>query len=82
MKPSEAFGVVVRGMGLVTALSALGTLLAAMASPFALLGAIPPIVVGLWLLRNAPTVVAFAYPEEDRVGHSEAASDPDRRWPE
>jgi len=73
MKPSEAFGVVVRSVGLVTVVPAVGTLCYAlltvvMGGPASAGGliilALPPLCAGLWLLRGAPGLVAFAYPDE------------------
>jgi len=74
MKPRELFGVLVRTIGVVLFLPAV------FATSFALLGlvlggpgevigmlwfGIPALVVGLWLLRGANALVAFAFPENE-----------------
>ncbi len=64
MKPSEAFGVAVRSIGLVVILSGLGSLVGALGAPGLLLVAIPTVLVGIWLLRGAKALVSFAYPDE------------------
>jgi len=73
MKPSELFGVVVRSVGLLLVLPALGVQFFAilnlvMGGPGNVAGmmilSIPVLLVGLWLLRGAPGIVAFAYPEK------------------
>ena len=69
MKSSEAFGVVVRSVGLILVVSALGSLISALAAPGVLLLAIPTLFVGLWLLRGAPGVIDYAYPDRDREDH-------------
>lgn len=64
MKPSEAFGVVVRSVGLLLVLSGLASLLSVFAAPGVMLVAIPTLLVGFWLLRSARIVVSFAYPDD------------------
>jgi hypothetical protein len=73
MKPSEMFGVVVRSVGLLLVLPALGTQFFAILSlvlggPGNAVGmmilSLPVLLVGLWLLRGAPGIMAFAYPEK------------------
>ena len=69
MKPADVFGIVVRAIGLVVCLKAGGTLVGALLSwalGAAILG-VPMLAVGLWLLRGAPTVVSFAFPEAQRL---------------
>jgi uncharacterized membrane protein len=72
MKPSEIFGIVVRTVGLILTLIAFSQIC------FALLNTvgggpgyasgyffgIPGLVVGLWLLRGAKSLVSFAFPEQ------------------
>jgi hypothetical protein len=91
MKPSETFGVVVRSVGLVIVVMAGGTLGFALltivmggpasAGGLMILG-FPPLCAGLWLLRGAPGLVAFAYPDERvsewRAGHKINQSEHDR----
>ena len=69
MKPSEVFGVVVRSAGLFLTVSALGSLITALAAPAILLLVIPTLFVGLWFLRGAPVVIHFAYPDRNREDH-------------
>ncbi len=73
MKPSELFGVVVRSVGLLIVLPSLGLQFFALldlvgGGPGNAVGililSIPALLVGLWLLRGAPGIVAFAYPEK------------------
>jgi len=75
MKTTEVFGIVVRTLGLIVVLIALGLILPAMLSlvmggPGALIGllfyGIPALVVGLWLLRGARPIVSFAFPKGRR----------------
>lgn len=73
MKPVDVFAVAVRLVGLVICLGASGVLGFALvnlllggptsAGGLTILGA-PPFLVGLWLLRGAPSVVAFAFPDD------------------
>ena len=75
MKPSEVFAIVIRTVGLIISLFAAGLL------SFALLNLVlggpvnaggmiivggPILLVGLWLLRGAPRLQAFAFPKEKR----------------
>ncbi len=73
MKPSELFGVLVRTVGLVVTLSALGLiglaiLSAVMGGPESVLGllirGIPTLLVGLWLLSGAEWLVRLVYRSE------------------
>ena len=64
MKPSDIFGIVVRTMGLILVLVALGSSIPAMVQPGVLFFGIPVLLLGLWLLRGGKAVVSFAYPEE------------------
>jgi len=64
MKPSDAFGVVVRSIGLLLFLQGIAMCLVAVGAPGMILLAIPALVVGLWLLRGAQFIVSFAYPDE------------------
>lgn len=64
MKPSEAFGVIVRTVGLLLVLSAIWVLVCALRTPGLILPAIPMILGGIWLLRGAPALIMFAYPDE------------------
>lgn len=65
MTPVDAFGVVVRSVGLVMAVTAGWTIvlsgLNGRLGP--VIAAIIPLSIGLWLLRGAAAVVYFAYPE-------------------
>ena len=75
MKPYEAFGVVVRTLGL---LMVFGTLVPIAIGLLSLVGggvvassALAPVgfvilLVGLWLLRGAPAIVLFAYSQVSR----------------
>jgi len=70
MKDVEIFGIIVRTAGLIVALIALGYLLPAILSlifggprAFLLFYGIPGLIVGLWLLRGAETIVSFAFPK-------------------
>ena len=72
MKPSEVFGIFIRCVGLVLALFGLHELFRTVImllqniSVFSLsplmLG-IPTLVLGVWLLRGAPWLVFFSYPQ-------------------
>lgn len=64
MKPSDIFGIVVRTMGLILVLVALGYAILAILQPGLLLAVIPVLLLGLWLLRGGKAVVSYAYPEE------------------
>jgi hypothetical protein len=82
MKPSQAFGVVVRGFGLLTWLASLAYVASALTVfvlpnyrpdaapwPHYLVAAVFWFLVGWFLLRRADRIVAFAY----RLGNSDAA---------
>jgi hypothetical protein len=72
MKPSDVFGIVVRTVGLLLVLAAAASLFVAIlgaldggqhsAAGLAASG-FPTLLVGLWLLRGAPLLVWFAYPD-------------------
>jgi len=75
MKAAEVFGIVVRTIGLIVILLALGLIFPAILSlvaggPGTLIGllfyGIPVLVVGLWLLRGAGLIVSFAFPNDRR----------------
>jgi len=68
MTPVDAFGVVVRSIGLlVVATSCWSILLAGLTGQLGpVIAAVPPFFVGLWLLRGGAAVVRFAYPDESR----------------
>ena len=80
MKPSEAFGVVVRSAGLLLLVSTANMLLMAVAQPGFLFLAIPMLVIGIWFLRGAPVLVNFAYPEShdtyDRAAYPDEFDSP------
>ena len=65
MKPSEVFGVVVRSVGLLLLVSVANMPLMLVAQPGLLIIAIPMSVIGIWLLRGAPALIHFAYPQRD-----------------
>jgi hypothetical protein len=73
MKDRNVFGIVVRTVGLIVVLIALGLIFPALLSlvmggPGTLIGllfyGIPLLLVGLWLLRGARSIVSFAFPQE------------------
>jgi hypothetical protein len=74
VKPVEVFEVVVLAVGLVVCLFTGGVLfwagmnliLGGPASPggLAILG-VPPLLVGLWLLRGVPILISFAFPNRN-----------------
>ena len=73
MKPAEVFGVVVRTVGLLVVVPSLGVLCFALlnlvlggpaSSGGLIIMGIPPLLFGRWLLRGAPALVTYAYPEE------------------
>ena len=76
MKQAEAFGIVVRSVGLLTALYGLslvwplaGLLIPRVCIgnvPRALIWGIPTLIVGLVIMRLAPKVVSFAYPQKEQ----------------
>jgi hypothetical protein len=75
MKPSEVFAIVIRTVGLIISLVATGLLSFALlnlvlggpanAAGMIIIGS-PILLVGLWLLRGAPKLLAFAFPKENR----------------
>ena len=75
MKPVESFAIVVRTVGLIVTLAAAAILFWALLNlvlggPASAGGIImvggPMLLVGLWLLRGAPPLLAYAFPKEDR----------------
>ena len=75
MKPADVFAVVVRTIGLLVCLWAGAILSWAFISvvfggPFSFIGQAiiggPSLAVGLWLLRGAPLLIAFAYPDQGK----------------
>ena len=67
MKPAEAFGVVLRSVGILLLVSTVNLLVMGMAQPGLLFLMIPMLVLGIWLLRGAPAIVNFAYPNSERA---------------
>jgi hypothetical protein len=74
MKPSEAFGVVIRSVGLLLIVAALWVLFGAILTLVSgglgsfigmLIGGMPMLFVGIWLLGGAPYIVSIAYPDLD-----------------
>jgi hypothetical protein len=72
MKPYEAFGVVVRSIGLLFLLPGVGLILwgllyLVLGGPGSAVGmfisAVPALFVGVWFLQGAQLVMEFAYPE-------------------
>jgi hypothetical protein len=74
MKPAEAFGVVVRSVGLIFLVFSTNLLLTALANPGLLFFMVPMLAIGIWLLRGAPTIVNFAYPNRDSADDRGSAS--------
>ena len=75
MKPVEVFAIVVRTVGLIVSLAAAailfwGLLNLVLGGPVSAGGMIivgvPKLLVGLWLLRGGPPLLAFAFPNKDR----------------
>jgi hypothetical protein len=73
MRPFELFGVVVRSVGLLLVLSAAWVLFWAMVNLLLggpgnvagmLVGGIPVLLVGIWLLRGGSNLAARVYPQE------------------
>jgi hypothetical protein len=71
MKAREAFGVVIRSVGLLLVLAAIWSLFFAALNVVGggpgntgamIITGVPTLVVGLWLLRGAPALVRFAFP--------------------
>ncbi len=79
MKPEESFAVVVRTIGLIICLGSgwavsFGTLSLLLGGPpatttLAFMGLLP-FLIGLWLLRGARSVVAFAFPKNEPTANS------------
>lgn len=79
MRPEDAFAVVVRTIGLTVCLGAgwalfFGSLSLLLGGPpatttLAFMGLLP-FLIGLWLLRGARSVVAFAFPKNAPVANS------------
>jgi hypothetical protein len=68
MKPRDVFALIVRIAGLVSLLYILGSsfLLAGFGLPWPfMLRAVVWLVGSIWLLRGAPQLVRFAYPDSD-----------------
>ena len=63
MKPSEVFGVVVRSVGLMVIVANVVGLITSIAQPGVLFIVVPMLLLGIWLLRGAPAIVQFAYPD-------------------
>lgn len=72
MKPADVFGVIVRTVGLLVTFGAAWKILIVLTD---LMGGswaalmrlgidVPVLLVGLWLLRGAHTLINFAYPEK------------------
>lgn len=83
MTPREAFGLIVRTVGLLLTLVAVGLiysgslslLLGGPANMTALLAyGIPEFLAGVWLLRGAPDLVSFAYGGDGLESHSSPPS--------
>ena len=75
MKPADIFAIVIRTVGLIVSLVASATLLFALLNlllggPANAVGMIivgvPILLAGLWLLRGAPPLLAYAFPKNDR----------------
>ena len=76
MRPSDAFGVIIRSIGLLLILSALWVLFWAILNlvgggPGNVLGmmisGIPMLFVGIWFLGGAPSLVSFAYRDNHKL---------------
>jgi len=72
MNASEIFGLIIRIIGLILALSGINNIYQAlimvvqlefMSSFTSLLFGIPTLVIGFWLLRGAPWLMSFSYPQ-------------------
>ncbi len=87
MKPVEIFAVVIRTVGLIvsliaTALLSFALLTLVLGGPANAGGMIivglPILLMGLWLLRGASPLLAFAFPKDDR--HAQlSATEPAKR---
>lgn len=73
MKPAEVFTVVIRAIGLIVCLGSGAMLFWAfinlvLGGPGNVVGMVivglPPFLVGLWLLRGAPSLIGFAFPAD------------------
>lgn len=76
MKPRDAFGVVVRSVGLLMFVFLAYVLLIVIATPF-LLGlpfALLVLVIGIYLLRGAPLLMKVAYGSSEDPGRFQASS--------
>jgi len=78
MKPSEAFGVVIRTIGLLLLMSAVSQILWALVNVifggpgnvvFMFLIGIPCFFISLWFLRGAPIIISYAY-KTDKSEHT------------
>ena len=74
MKPVEIFAIVIRTVGLIVSLigsailfwALLNLVLGGPASPGGgIIVGVPILLCGLWLLRGAPPLLAFAFPKEE-----------------
>jgi len=75
VKPVEVFAIVVRTVGMIVSLAAaailfwalLNLVLGGPANPVGMIIiGVPILLVGLWLLRGAPSLLAYAFPKDDR----------------
>ena len=91
MKPVEVFAVAVRIIGLIIYVGTgnllfLGVMDLVLGGPANLLAAatfsIPLFAIGLWLLRRAPAVIAYAYPGEPRAAADQSPPAGRRRFVE
>ena len=81
MKPRDCFGVVIRSLGILTLAGCIlyvySTIIALLApdspggSPAShyLIAAVVLLILGLYLLRGAPHLMRFAYPEDENEKH-------------
>ncbi len=74
MKPNDLFGVVVRAVGLILVLTSLRQVFIAIVSLVGggsenavglLLFGVPAMLIGIWLVGGAKSLIDFAYPEAD-----------------
>ena len=72
MKPSDIFGIVVRTVGLILVLVALGSSIPAIVQPGLLFFEVPVLLIGLWFLRGGKAIVSFAFPEEKAMHESQS----------
>ena len=89
MKPEEVFGIIVRTIGLLMLIPAslsaayglLGLLMGGPAQTIVtLVFSVPAVLVGLWMVRGAESLVEFAYPPAGRRMHSDAGRLAERRF--